>query len=515
MLRLLRPRRAALPDPRALFSDAVAAVQGAAHGAPTSPLAKALGGDAAARAAFLEDQRQQGSQAFRDGVNMAFKTLDVPLSVEGSATKKVEGSATKKYDDMSAGKLRERLAALKIEVSVIERQLAQTEPSKDASSGAVASEAVASEADPPKAISSEDISSDPFFQGAVADSEEGEVYEETDRLTRRLKKWWTLEASTHVPYQMMHTFDLYPQWIPWCQSGQVLKSHPTKGVTRASVGFGINVPFIGTLGDNIEYRVELSPPDGPHGACRVYTISEESRYMERLGYDWRFVPLDENRTKVVLEVEFKGAAYWCMPVWEALRKDVISDIATAFHKRVAIMQASVGGEEDRPKLMPRLEQVSAVLQGPFLRDDAVVITEANGRTIRHANAGFAKLAGRPLLSVVGKDIPDLLQNVNTDKTVLKGLGEAIRRRIPATAMVLNQNMAGEQFMNRLTLAPLDDDEKDTGVVFWAILRVIDEGKDQRLEYSEPDALNKAWGPDYRHPDAIHGQTILAKAKGAA
>jgi len=206
-------------------------------------------------------------------------------------------------------------------------------------------------------------------------------------------------------------------------------------------------------------------------------------------------------------VEFKGAAYWCMPVWEALRKDVINDIATAFHKRVAVMQASVGGEEDRPALRPRLESLSAVLQGPFLRDMAVVVTEANGRTIRHANAGFAKLAGRSVESVVGRDIPDLLQSVNTDRTVLKGIGEAIRRRIPATAMVMNQNKGGEQFMNRLSLAPLDDDQNDTGVIFWAILRVVD-GKDQRLEFSETDALNESWGPDYRHPDAIHGKDLL-------
>ena len=45
---------------------------------------------------------------------------------------------------------------------------------------------------------------------------------------------------------------------------------------------------------------------------------------------------------------------------------------------------------------PKLESLSAVMQGPFLRDEAVVVTESNGSTIRHANSAFAKLAGRPL-----------------------------------------------------------------------------------------------------------------------
>merc|ERR1719367_171081 len=82
---------------------------------------------------------------------------------------------------------------------------------------------------------------------STVQAEEGEEYCEVDRLTRKLKKWWTEDSSTEVPYEMMSTFELYPQWIPWCQSGRVLKTHPAKGTTHAAVGFGIKVPFIGML----------------------------------------------------------------------------------------------------------------------------------------------------------------------------------------------------------------------------------------------------------------------------
>merc|ERR1712227_531697 len=101
-----------------------------------------------------------------------------------------------------------------------------------------------------------------------------------------------------------------------------------------------------------------------------------------------------------------------------------------------------GGDQERPAVRPKLPQLTAVLQGPFLRDEAVVVTESNGRTIRHANKAFASLARHPMERLKGMDIPDLLQSVGTDRTVLRGLGSAIKRRLPATAIILNQNSYG-------------------------------------------------------------------------
>jgi len=234
--------------------------------------------------------------------------------------------------------------------------------------------------------------------------------------------------------------------------------------------------------------------------------------MTRLVYDWRFVELEDNRTRVILEVEFVGAAHWCMPIWESLREQVISNISQAFMERVKVLQVTVGGDEGRPSLRPKLEPLTSVLQGPFLREEAVVVTESNGRTIRHANKGFAALAGRDdAESLAGMDIPDLLQSFSTDRNVLRGIGAAIRARLPATAVVQNRNQAGDEFMNRLILSPLDDDEKDTGVVFWAILRVVD-GRDQRLEFSTPAIFNDAWGPDYKHSDALSGEDVMKQPR---
>lgn len=304
---------------------------------------------------------------------------------------------------------------------------------------------------------------------------------------------------------MMSAFELYPQWMPFCQDGKVTSTHPAKGVTGAAVTFGVNVPLIGTMGETIEYQVMLDPPSQKHGAARVYTVSQGSKYMEKLVYDWNFIPIDDHYTKVVLEVEFVALAQWYMPVWEAMRKDVIGGVSKAFCNRVIELQASSGGDQGRPEIRPRLHALTEVLQGPFLRDEPIVVTEGNGRTIRHANAAFADLVGLPAKRLLGRDIPDLLQTLTTDRSVLTGLSSAIRQRLPATAVILNQNNAGEQFMNRLTLAPLDDDEKDTGVVFWALLKVV-EVEDQRLEFTTPEVLDETWGSDYR-PDYQHPQAI--------
>jgi len=339
----------------------------------------------------------------------------------------------------------------------------------------------------------------------------GEEYLEQDKLTRQLKKWYTVDSCTETPYQMMSSFELYPQWIPWCLSGRVLSTHPTKGVSSAAIGFGIGVPLLGTLGDDIVYRVELDPPTEPHGVARVYTVSDQSRYMDRLVYDWRFVPVSEARTRVILNLEFKAAAAWCMPIWESIRRDVVNNISSAFIDRLVLLQASQGGDHSRPFSRPRLASVTSVLQGPMLRDEAVVVTETNGRTIRHANAAFAQLAGRSLEDLPGKDIPDLLQDVATDRSVLRALGSAIRSRLPATVVLSNRNKAGDRFLNRLSLAPLDDDERNTGVIFWAVLKVV-EGEEQRLEFSEPGALDEAWGPDYEHPQTISGRDLLTQSK---
>merc|ERR1712125_256587 len=98
------------------------------------------------------------------------------------------------YEDMSESGLRRRLETLKVEMKLIEKYLADGLTPIPTTNGAM-----------PRVAQ-------PAYE---VDPEEGEAYVEVDALTRRLKKWYTVDARTDIPYQMMSTFELYPQWIPW------------------------------------------------------------------------------------------------------------------------------------------------------------------------------------------------------------------------------------------------------------------------------------------------------------
>eukprot|EP00929_Paragymnodinium_shiwhaense_P057789 TRINITY_DN28942_c0_g1_i1.p1 TRINITY_DN28942_c0_g1~~TRINITY_DN28942_c0_g1_i1.p1 ORF type:complete len:552 (+),score=120.28 TRINITY_DN28942_c0_g1_i1:48-1703(+) len=506
--RLLRLRRQ--QQQRGVFH----VVDSIVKSALTSPAAgSALGGAPSDRLHRYEEQKaylaSHGVTAVEDVLNETFKALSINL--------RVAPPGTSRLDDLSESGLKKRLEALNCEQKLVERYLnegltacrefpsAPPTPSSSSTS-AVQPEATATASCGEHGMSAS-VGDAPMMKTGVMEADVGEEYFEADALSRRLKKWWVEDSVTEIPYEMMSSFELYPQWMPWCQQGTVLASHPARGVTKAAVGFGINIPLMGTLGDTVEYVVELDPPSTSHCHSRVYTINEGSRYCDRLVYDWRFQPLEGGRTKVILEVEFKASAAWCLPIWEAIRRDIINGVANSFSHRVRDLQASRGGDQGRPAFRPKMEKLTAVLQGPFLRDEAIVITESNGRTIRHANEGFKKLVGVDG-DLRGIDIPDLLQNFQTDRNVLRGISSAVKNRLPATATVVNQNRAGEHFLNRLVLAPLDDDEQDSGVAFWAILKIVEKGGEQALELSQPGEMDAVWGPDYQHPDAITGKEIL-------
>ena len=59
----------------------------------------------------------------------------------------------------------------------------------------------------------------------------------------------------------------------------------------------------------------------------------------------------------------------------------------------------------------------------------------------------------------------------------------------------NYRKGGEAFLNRLKLAPLQDDEGKAGeVVYWAVLEAT--SGTQRLEPSTDQDFKDTWGPNY-------------------
>jgi len=115
--------------------------------------------------------------------------------------------------------------------------------------------------------------------------------------------------------------------------------------------------------------------------------------------------------------------------------------------------------------------VSDIMQGPFEgAGEAVVVTEADGYTLRHVNEHFENLTGYNKSEVIGRTIQELLQGEGTDKPVTAALGSAVRNYLPASARVVNYRKDGSAFLSYLRFEPILDNEQNTGVIYWAVIR---------------------------------------------
>lgn len=127
--------------------------------------------------------------------------------------------------------------------------------------------------------------------------------------------------------------------MPWCNSGEVLETDAERGPIKVAVGIGMSVPLLGSVGDRIVYDAELTRPEAATGGFgRVYTACVSSIYAQELVYDWRFTPLPDGRTRVMLDLTFHAKAAWCVPFWETVRKQVVTGLEDAFMTRVRRLQ---------------------------------------------------------------------------------------------------------------------------------------------------------------------------------
>lgn len=115
-------------------------------------------------------------------------------------------------------------------------------------------------------------------------------------------------------------------------------------------------------------------------------------------------------------------------------------------------------------------------------DNAVLITNAEG-LVEWVNEGFARLSGYTLEEVAGKKPGQLLQGRDTDKQVVRYLGEKLRQKETCKAELLNYTKSGMPYWVRLEIHPLFDAQ---GVLrnFIALQLDISEQKAQALALEE-------------------------------
>lgn len=103
-------------------------------------------------------------------------------------------------------------------------------------------------------------------------------------------------------------------------------------------------------------------------------------------------------------------------------------------------------------------------------DNMVVITDAQGAII-WANAGFEETTGYRLEEALGKQPGLLLQGPDTDPAMRRRIAEAMARREPVSARLLNYRSDRSTYWVELTIQPVQDPQ--TGVLeFFSIQRDV-------------------------------------------
>jgi ribosome-associated toxin RatA of RatAB toxin-antitoxin module len=112
---------------------------------------------------------------------------------------------------------------------------------------------------------------------------------------KHVKKSVLLWYSAREMYDLVVGFDLYPQFLPWCDSAQVLERHETGVTARISLAYaGVRHAFT-TRNEHVEARsVDMRLIDGP---------------FSLLDGTWLFKPLGDPATdrpacKVELDLQY-------------------------------------------------------------------------------------------------------------------------------------------------------------------------------------------------------------------
>jgi len=88
--------------------------------------------------------------------------------------------------------------------------------------------------------------------------------------------------------------------------------------------------------------------------------------------------------------------------------------------------------------------------------DSILVTDIDGR-VTWVNPAFEAMSGYSLDQMRGSKPGDVLQGPDTDRTVVRAIGESIRHRRPIKREILNYSSSGEPYWVMLSIAPLESD----------------------------------------------------------
>lgn len=172
------------------------------------------------------------------------------------------------------------------------------------------------------------------------------------QLGRALHQRHEVEGMLPAAFEAVSDFPAYAEWMPWCDFGRNV-GDTSQANYKCVVGFGIEAPIVGRLGDQVHYDVMVHRPNskGEYARCVATTTPAGFAYGDVLIYDWKFAKhptKPDTHVDVVLDVYFEAKSWYYMPVWDSLENKVIADMVVAFKKRILYLSA----EQCPPGMVP-------------------------------------------------------------------------------------------------------------------------------------------------------------------
>lgn len=134
-----------------------------------------------------------------------------------------------------------------------------------------------------------------------------------------------IHRSAIVPYRAAQMFNLvadipsYPLFLPWCGGARVVSSQGNEVIAIIDIAYGgIHKSFSTRNLSDSEQSIDIRLLEGPFSDLRGF---------------WQFKPLDEQASKISLDLEFEVANIMVSMVLTPVFTSIANQFVDRFHRR--------------------------------------------------------------------------------------------------------------------------------------------------------------------------------------
>ncbi len=129
--------------------------------------------------------------------------------------------------------------------------------------------------------------------------------------------------SADAMFNLVNDVASYPEFLPNCAGSTILESSDNLMVASVQIAKGgINKSFTTRNSITLNERIDMELVDGP---------------FDLLTGGWQFVPLDENASKVILELDYQFSSKLIEMAFGSVFKEVANNMVAAFTERAKVI----------------------------------------------------------------------------------------------------------------------------------------------------------------------------------